>query len=56
MTYVEDRSNINTSINIYACKYVQNTFPKVRLLEETNGGGKEENDREEIIMKYITSV
>jgi hypothetical protein len=32
-------------------------FPKVGLLEETKGGGKEEkNDRKGVIMKYITSV
>jgi hypothetical protein len=34
-----------------------NIFPKVGLLEETQGRGKEEkNDKERIIMKYITSV
>jgi hypothetical protein len=25
----------------YTHKYIQNTFPKVGLLEETKGGGKE---------------
>jgi hypothetical protein len=43
---VEDRANTNTSIIIYTYKYIQNMFPKVGILEETNGGRKEEkNDR-----------
>jgi hypothetical protein len=55
--YAKDRSNTNTSSIIYTNKYVQNMFPKVRLLEDTKGGGKEEdNDREWIILKYLTSV
>jgi hypothetical protein len=46
LSYVENRSNTNTSINIYTFKYIQNLFPKVGLLEETKRGGKEEkNDR-----------
>jgi hypothetical protein len=32
-------------------------FPRVELLKETKGGGKEEkNDRKLIILKYIISV
>jgi hypothetical protein len=46
LSYVEDRSNTNTSFIIYTFKYIQNMFPKVELLEETKGGGKEEkNDK-----------
>jgi hypothetical protein len=46
LSYVENRSNTSTSIIIYTCKNIQNMFPKVGLLEETKGGGKEEkNDR-----------
>jgi hypothetical protein len=42
LSYVEDRPNAkNTSIIIYTCKYIQNMFTKVELLEETNRGGKE---------------
>jgi hypothetical protein len=44
---VEDKSNTNTSIIIYTFKCIQNMFPKVRLLEATKGGGKEENNDEE---------
>jgi hypothetical protein len=39
---VEDRSNTNASIIVCTYKYRQNMFPKVELLEETEGGGKEE--------------
>jgi hypothetical protein len=54
---VENRYNTNTNITIHACKYIQNKFPNVGLLEEKRGGGKEEeNDTERIIVKYITSV
>jgi hypothetical protein len=43
LSYVEDRSNKNTSIITYA--YM---FPKVGLLKETIGGGKrEKNNRDE---------
>jgi hypothetical protein len=39
--------NTNANITIYTHKYMGNMFPKVELLEETEGGGKEEkNDRE----------
>jgi hypothetical protein len=38
---VEDRPNASTNIIIYSYKYIQNVFPKVGLLEETKGGGKE---------------
>jgi hypothetical protein len=37
--------NANTNIIIYTSKYIQNMFPKVRLLQETRAGGKEKNDR-----------
>jgi hypothetical protein len=43
--FVDDRLNTNTSIIIYTCKYIQ-MFPKVGLLKETKGGGKEKNARE----------
>jgi hypothetical protein len=43
---VEDGSNTNISVVIHTYKYIQNMFPKVGLLEETKGGGKEESDRE----------
>jgi hypothetical protein len=36
-SYVEDRSNTDTSIIIHICKYVQNMFPKVGFLKETRG-------------------
>jgi hypothetical protein len=41
LSYVEYRSNTNTSNIIYAYKYIQNMYPKVGLEEETKGGGKE---------------
>jgi hypothetical protein len=45
-SYVEDKSNTNTSIITATYEYIQNIFPKVGLWEETKGGGKEEkNDR-----------
>jgi hypothetical protein len=42
LSYMENKSNTNTSIIIYTYKYIQNTFPKVGLLEKTKGKGKEE--------------
>jgi hypothetical protein len=39
---MEDGYNTNTSIIICIHKYIQDMFPKVRVLEETKGGGKEE--------------
>jgi hypothetical protein len=35
LSYVENRSNTNTSIIIYTYEYIQNMSPKVELLEET---------------------
>jgi hypothetical protein len=47
LSYVEDRSNTNTSVIIFTYKHTQNIFPKVELLQETKGVGKEDkNDRE----------
>jgi hypothetical protein len=44
---VEDKPNTNTSIIICTYKDIQNMFPKVGLLEETNQREKEEkNDKE----------
>jgi hypothetical protein len=46
LSYMEDISNTNTCIIIYAQKFIQNMFLKAGLLEESKGGGKEEkNDR-----------
>jgi hypothetical protein len=39
-SYVEDRSNTNSSNIIYTYKYIQSMFPKMVLLEETKGGRK----------------
>jgi hypothetical protein len=36
-----DRSNTNTGIIINIYKYIQIIFPKERLLETSNGGGRE---------------
>jgi hypothetical protein len=44
LSYMENKSNTNTSIIIYTYKYIQNTFPKVGLLEKTKGKGKEEKN------------
>jgi hypothetical protein len=53
LSYVEYKPNTNTN-NIYAYKYIQNMYPKVGLIEETKGGGKEGKKDTHIIMKYIT--
>jgi hypothetical protein len=64
-SYVEDRSkceyksyHIYIYIHIHIYIYTQkNTSPKVRLLEQTKGEGKEEmNDRKWIILNYITTM
>jgi hypothetical protein len=41
LSYVENSPNTNTTIIIYTYKYIQNVFPKVGLLGETRGRGKE---------------
>jgi hypothetical protein len=41
LSYVEYRLNKNTNNIIYTYKYTQNMYPKVGLVEETKGGGKE---------------
>jgi hypothetical protein len=41
LSYVEYRPNTNTNNFTYACKYLQNMYPKVELVEETKGRGKE---------------
>jgi hypothetical protein len=38
---VEYRLNANTSNIIYTYTYIQNISPKVGLVEEAKGGGKE---------------
>jgi hypothetical protein len=51
--HLHTHTHTHTHVHIYTL----NMFPKVGLLEETKGGGKEErNDREWIILKYITFV
>jgi hypothetical protein len=39
--FAGDSSNTNTSIIMYTYKYIQNLFPKVKLLDDFKGGGKE---------------
>jgi hypothetical protein len=34
------------AIYIYTCKYIQNMYTKVGLVEETKGGGKGKKDSE----------
>jgi hypothetical protein len=47
LSYAEDRTNTNANIIMYTYKYIQNMFPKVGLLEDTKGRGKQEkNDSE----------
>jgi hypothetical protein len=47
LSYAEYRPNTNTSnIYIYTCKYIQNMYTKVGLVEETKGGGKGKKDSE----------
>jgi hypothetical protein len=41
LSYVEYRPNTNASNIIYTYNYIQNMHPKVGLVEETKGGGKE---------------
>jgi hypothetical protein len=38
--FVEDSPNTNTSIIMYTYNYIQNLFPKVKLLDDFKGGGK----------------
>jgi hypothetical protein len=40
---VEYRYNTNISNITYTHIFIQNMYPKVGLVEETKGGGKEEN-------------
>jgi hypothetical protein len=44
LSYVEDRYNTNASLTLNLYKYIHNMFPKVGLLEETKGEGKERNN------------
>jgi hypothetical protein len=41
LSYVEYSPNTTTSNNIYTHKYIQDMYPKMRLLEDTKGGRKE---------------
>jgi hypothetical protein len=44
LSCVENRSNTNINIIMCTYKYTQNMFPKVGLLEETRGGGKDQKN------------
>jgi hypothetical protein len=54
LSYVVYRPNTNMSNIIDNYKYIQNTYPKVGLVEETKEEKKERKPG--VIMKYITSV
>jgi hypothetical protein len=41
LSYVEYKPNTNRNNIIYTYKYIQNMYPKVGLIVETKGGGKE---------------
>jgi hypothetical protein len=41
LSYVEYKTNINTSNIIFTKKYRENIYSKVGLVVETKGGGKE---------------
>jgi hypothetical protein len=48
LSYVENRSNTNISIIMFICKYTQNMFPKVELLEETKEGEKKRKEWQKV--------